>query len=47
MELLNAFQVFYQQINSKHNPAIYWAKSMLWEHSYLQDICDFHHGWPF
>ena len=34
-------------LNSQHHPAIYWAKSKLWEHSSLQDICDFHHGQPF
>ena len=34
-------------LGSQHHPAIYWTKSMLWEHSSQRDICDFHHGQPF
>ena len=34
-------------LDSQHHPAIYWAKSMLWEHSSRREICDFHHGQPF
>ena len=34
-------------LDSHHHSAIFWAKSMLCEHSSLQDICDFHHGQPF
>ena len=34
-------------LDSQHHPAIYWAKLMLWEHSSLQDICDFCNDKPF
>ena len=34
-------------LDYQHHPAIYWAKSMLWEHSSLWDICVYsQNGWP-